>query len=71
MSRVKQQLLESDKRLKAMREEKKEDAREHIALIEDKNAEIEKINEIIRDREFQLKEIKIQKRLLGDDKASL
>jgi hypothetical protein len=54
-----------------MREEKKEDAREHIAIIEDKNAEIEKINEIIRDREFQLKEIKIQKRLLGDDKASL
>ena len=30
-----------------MREEKKEDAREHIALIEDKNAEIEKINELI------------------------
>lgn len=41
------------------------------AQLELKNAEIEKINELIRDREFLLKESKIQKRLLTDDRDSL
>lgn len=54
-----------------IREETKNEARELNAQIEHKNAEIDKINELIRDREFQIKESKIQKRLLTDDRDSL
>lgn len=63
--------MNCDKKIKSIREETKNEARELNTQIEQKNAEVEKIKEIIRDREYQIKESKIQKRLLTDDHDSL
>ena len=52
MGGVKQELVKSDKKIKEIREETKNQARELNARIDAKNAEIEKISEVIRDREF-------------------
>lgn len=45
-------MVRCDKRIKEIREETKNEARELNAKVEAKNAEIEKITEVIRDREF-------------------
>ena len=52
MGEVKKELVRCDKRIKEIREETKNEARELNAKVEAKNAEIEKITEVIRDREF-------------------
>jgi hypothetical protein len=52
MGGVKQELVKSDKKIKEIREETKNQARELNARIDAKNTEIEKISEVIRDREF-------------------
>jgi len=52
MGEVKKELVRCDKRIKEIREETKNEARELNARVEAKNAEIEKITEVIRDREF-------------------
>lgn len=64
-------MVNCDKKIKSIREETKNEARELNTQIEQKNAEVEKIKEIIRDREYQIKESNIQKRLLTDDHDSL
>jgi hypothetical protein len=52
MGEVKKELVRCDKRIKEIREETKNETRELNARVEAKNAEIEKITEVIRDREF-------------------
>ncbi len=52
MGEVKKELVRCDKRIKEIREETKNEARELNAKVEAKNAEIENITEVIRDREF-------------------
>ena len=52
MGEVKKKLVKCDKRIKEIREETKNEGRELNERRELKNTEIEKISELVRDREF-------------------
>lgn len=52
MGEVKKELVKCDKRIKEIREETKNEGRELNERKELKNTEIEKISELVRDREF-------------------
>jgi hypothetical protein len=52
MGEVKKELVKCDKRIKEIREETKNEGRELNERRELKNTEIEKISELVRDREF-------------------
>ena len=67
MQQVKSDLAHSDRKIKQLREDTKKEIAEKESQIESKDEEIQKLREMIKDREFQMREAKIQKKMINDD----
>ena len=67
MHQVKSDLAHSDRKIKQLREDTKKEIAEKESQIESKDEEIQKLREMIKDREFQMREAKIQKKMINDD----
>lgn len=67
MQQVKSDLAHSDRKIKQLREDTKKEIAGKESQIESKDEEIQKLREMIKDREFQMREAKIQKKMINDD----